>query len=213
MHDSRKRETRKTNYIQGEETKFKVGPINYEFNSGEVIFITGGNGSGKSTFAKLLTGLYSPTSGSLIMNGNTVSPNILNEYYSAIFNDFFLFEKLYGVDYTEKENEIKNYLNILQLDEKVEVVNGQFSTTKLSTGQKKRLALLVSYLDDRPIYVFDEWTADQDPEFRLFFYSNLLPDLQNNGKCIIAVTHDDRYFSFADKVIKMDMGKIINVDK
>ncbi|MEM5014508.1 cyclic peptide export ABC transporter [Niallia taxi] len=200
-------------YNQGEETKFKVGPINYEFNSGEIIFITGGNGSGKSTFAKLLTGLYTPTSGSLILNGNTVSPNVLNEYYSAIFNDFFLFEKLYGIDYTGKENEIKNYLKILQLDKKVEIVNGKFSTTKLSTGQKKRLALLVSYLDDRPIYVFDEWTADQDPEFRLFFYSNLLPDLQKKGKCIIAVTHDDRYFSFADKVIKMEMGKIISLDK
>ncbi|SFL37508.1 cyclic peptide transporter [Gracilibacillus orientalis] len=199
-------------YNQGEETKFKVGPINYQFNSGEIIFITGGNGSGKSTFAKLITGLYTPTSGNLILNGNTVSPNILNEYYSAIFNDFFLFEKLYGIDYTDKENEIKNYLKILQLDKKVEIINGKFSTTKLSTGQKKRLALLVSYLDDRPIYVFDEWTADQDPEFRLFFYSNLLPDLQKKGKCIIAVTHDDRYFSYADKVIKMDMGKMISLD-
>lgn len=198
-------------YDKNDEKSFKVGPITYEFNSGEIIFITGGNGSGKSTLAKLLAGLYAPSKGHITLNNNMISEKILNENYSTVFSDFYLFDKLYGIDYRSKEKQIQEYLRILQLDDKVQIKDGKFSTTKLSTGQKKRLALLVTYLEDRPIYLFDEWAADQDPEFRLFFYDTLLPDVKQRGKCVIAITHDDRYFNHADKVIKMELGRISNV--
>lgn len=194
-------------YHDNDENNFKVGPISYEFNSGEIVFITGGNGSGKSTLAKLITGLYVPSKGYITLNNNKISGDTLSENYSAVFSDFYLFNKLYGIDYKGKEEEIERYLRLLQLDTKVEIEDGDFNTTKLSTGQKKRLALLVTYLEDRPVYLFDEWAADQDPEFRLFFYDTLLPDLKQREKCVIAVTHDDRYFNLADKIIKMEMGK------
>ena len=193
-------------YDKDGENSFKVGPIDYEFKSGEIFFITGGNGSGKSTLAKLLTGLYVPSKGYITLNGNRVLGRELSEKYSGIFSDFYLFDKLYGIDYKDKEEEIRKYLEILQLDNKVRIKEGKFDTIKLSTGQKKRLALLVAYLEDRPIYIFDEWAADQDPEFRLFFYDTILPELKERGKCVIAITHDDRYFNVADKIIKMDMG-------
>ncbi|SCL83826.1 cyclic peptide export ABC transporter [Sporanaerobacter sp. PP17-6a] len=193
-------------YDKDGENSFKVGPIDYEFKSGEIFFITGGNGSGKSTLAKLLTGLYVPSKGYITLNGNRVSGRELSEKYSGVFSDFYLFDKLYGIDYKDKEEEIRKYLEILQLDNKVRIKEGKFDTIKLSTGQKKRLALLVAYLEDRPIYIFDEWAADQDPEFRLFFYDTILPELKERGKCVIAITHDDRYFNVADKIIKMDMG-------
>lgn len=191
--------------------KFKVGPINYEFKSGEIVFITGGNGSGKSTLAKLLTGLYPPGRGYITLNNNKVSEKMLSENCSTVFSDFYLFQKFYGIDYKNKEKEIQEYLQRLQLDNKVQIEDGQFNTTKLSTGQKKRLALLVMYLEDRPIYLFDEWAADQDPEFRQFFYDTLLPELKEKGKCVIAITHDEHYFNRADKVIKMELGKIQNI--
>lgn len=198
-------------YAKTDGQSFKVGPINYEFKSGEIVFITGGNGSGKSTLAKLLTGLYSPTKGDISLN-DRMSQKLLSESYSTVFADFYLFDKLYGINYKGKEIEIQRYLEILQLSDKVQIQHGKFSTTKLSTGQKKRLALLVTYLEDRPIYLFDEWAADQDPEFRLFFYDTLLQELKAKGKCVIAVTHDDRYFNLADRVIKMDLGKISNLE-
>ncbi|MFC3923305.1 cyclic peptide export ABC transporter [Clostridium punense] len=194
-------------YDKTDGQSFKVGPINYEFKSEEIVFITGGNGSGKSTLAKLLTGLYLPSKGEITLNG-IVSQKRLSESYSTVFADFYLFDKLYGINYKGKEDEIQRYLEILQLSDKVQIQDGKFSTTKLSTGQKKRLALLVTYLEDRPIYLFDEWAADQDPEFRLFFYDTLIPELKAKGKCVIAVTHDDRYFNLADRVIKMEFGKI-----
>lgn len=192
---------------------FKIGPINYSFNSGEIVFITGGNGSGKSTLAKLISGLYLPSKGAITLNNNEVSDQTLREQFSTVFSDFYLFDKLYGIDYKGRENEIHQYLQLLQLDKKVEIVDGEFSTTKLSTGQKKRLALLVTYLEDRPIYLFDEWAADQDPEFRLFFYDTLLPNLKGRGKCVIAITHDDYYFNRADKVIKMELGRMVQREK
>lgn len=188
---------------------FRVGPIDLEFKTGETIFITGGNGSGKSTLAKLMTGLYVPSKGHIMLNGRKIKSDRLGQYYSTIFSDFYLFEKLYGIDYKDKLNDIKKYLKVLHIDNKVEIKDGRFSTVRLSTGQRKRLALLVSYLEDRPIYLFDEWAADQDPEFRKFFYDVLLPQLKDKGKCVIAITHDDRYFHKADKMIKMEFGKVV----
>ncbi len=189
---------------------FSIGPIDYGFKSGEIVFITGGNGSGKSTLAKIITGLYAPDKGQILINGRQVSPEELGQEYSAVFNDFHLFTKLYGIEHDKKQNEIESYLRKLQIDDKLQVQDGKFSTLKLSTGQRKRIALLVSYLEDKPLYLFDEWAADQDPEFRRFFYDTLLPELKARGKCVIVITHDDRYFNMADKLIKLDMGKIVS---
>lgn len=196
-------------YSNNEGEEFSIGPISCNFKSGEITFITGGNGSGKSTLAKLITGLYIPSSGEIYLNDYKMKSEDISEYFSTILSDFYLFEKLYGIDYENKQDKIQEYLDILRIKNKIQINNGAFSTIKLSTGQRKRLALMVSYLEDRPIYLFDEWAADQDPEFRSFFYSILLPELKRNGKCIIAITHDDKYFNLADKVIKMEMGKII----
>ncbi len=192
---------------------FSVGPINCDFHSGEIVFITGGNGSGKSTLAKLITGLYAPQEGSIHLNGEQVEHEALGEYFSTIFSDFYLFDKLYGIDYELMKDKIQYYVEQLQLTGKVTIENGRFSTTtQLSTGQKKRLGLLVSYLEDAPIVLFDEWAADQDPQFRKFFYETLLPDLKQKGKCVIAITHDDHYFNLADRMVRMELGQMVQSD-
>jgi cyclic peptide transporter len=190
------------------EDTFKVGPIDLDAQQGEIIFIIGGNGSGKTTLGKLLTGLYIPDKGTIKVDNMAVNNHQLGEYFSAVFSDYYLFEKLYNVDLTNREDEVYNYIKLLRLEEKVVLENNAFSTIDLSGGQRKRLALLQCYLEDNPIYLFDEVAADQDPEFRKFFYRNLLPKMKEEGKIVIAITHDDHYFDAADKIIKMDMGKI-----
>ncbi len=190
---------------------FKIGPISLEFKSGEVTFITGGNGSGKTTLIKTITGLYKPSGGFIELDGKEVSQRELGEHFSNIFSDYYLFEKLYGINWEDKNDIVKKYLNVLQIDNKVTVENGRFSTTALSSGQRKRLALLVSYLDDKPICIFDELAADQDPEFKKYFYTTLLKEIKNQNKIVIAITHDDHYFHVADKVIKLDMGTVDNI--
>ncbi|MCX7748496.1 MAG: cyclic peptide export ABC transporter [Clostridia bacterium] len=203
----------KYQYKSENEENFTVGPINCTFKAGEIAFISGGNGSGKSTLAKLITGFYKPDEGMITVNGHEIGQEALRNYFSAIFSDFYLFDKMYGIEYEQKAEEIQKYLEILRINDKVSIKDGMFSTIKLSTGQRKRLALLVSYLDDLPVCLFDEWAADQDPEFRKYFYKILLPELKARGKTVIAITHDDRYFDEADKLIKMELGQIIESKK
>jgi cyclic peptide transporter len=189
---------------------FTVGPVDFEAKKGEVVFIIGGNGSGKTTLAKLLTGLYIPHEGSIRVDGKDVNNYQLGEYFSTVFSGYHLFEKLYNIDLSdeEKRKEGEEYLKTLHLDGKVNFEADSLSTIDLSGGQRKRLALLQCYLEDCPIYLFDEVAADQDPEFRKFFYRELLTRMKEKGKIVIAITHDDHYFDVADKVIKMDMGAI-----
>jgi cyclic peptide transporter len=189
-------------------TDFKVGPVNFKLSIGEVMFVIGGNGSGKTTLAKLITGLYKPDNGKILINGTEINHETLGEYFSTVLNPFHLFDKMYNVDLNDKSNDINKFLEILGLDEKVKINGNKFSTIELSGGQRKRLALLQCYLEDRPIYLFDEWAADQDPEYRRFFYRELIPEMKNAGKIIIAITHDDHYFDIADKILKLDMGKV-----
>jgi len=188
---------------------FELGPINFTFRAGELVFITGGNGSGKSTLVKILTGLYVPAEGEVLVNGKRLSKDKLGESFSVIFSDYYLFDTLYGVETAAAEEKITRNMKLLQIDDKVTVAEGRFSTTKLSTGQKKRLAMLVSLLEDKPVSLFDEWAAEQDPEFREFFYQQLLMQLKSAGKCIIVVTHDDRFFPLADKTLKLERGQMV----
>lgn len=197
---------------ENEEEIFSIGPIDLEIKKGESLFIIGGNGSGKTTLAKLLTGLYVPAKGIVKINGIEVKDTQLGEYYSTVFSDYHLFQKIYEVDLKEKETEIQRYLKLLELGKKVHIEGNEYSTINLSSGQRKRLALLQCFLEDRSIYLFDEFAANMDPEFRRYFYRELLVQLKAEGKIIIAVTHDDHYFDIADKIIKLDMGKIDLLD-
>jgi putative ATP-binding cassette transporter len=189
---------------------FTLGPLSFSVGLPDLLFITGGNGSGKSTLLKVLTGLYSPDSGYIEVDGVVVGPDNIQGYrelFSAIFADFHLFEKLYGMFGTSGQA-VTELLKEMSLDRKVQFTDDRFTTLDLSTGQKKRLALVVSLLERKVIYVFDELAADQDPEFRRFLYEDLLPQLKKQGHGVIAATHDDRYFHVADRIMKMEYGKI-----
>lgn len=195
----------------GEEHGFMLGPISLSLPPGQITYIVGGNGSGKSTLAKLITGLYAPQTGSISIDGVIVTDRNrewYRQHFSAIFSDFYLFDRCLGLDQPELDREVEHYLQQLQLDHKVQIRHGVFSTTDLSQGQRKRLALLTAYLEDRPVYLFDEWASDQDPLFRDLFYRQILVKLKERGKTVLVITHDDRYFHLADQLIKLDYGKI-----
>lgn len=189
---------------------FTVGPLDATFKAGRVTFITGGNGSGKSTLLRLLTGLIPADSGQILVNGYPLGIEQLQSYrdkISAVFSDFHLSRRIYGInDHTP--GRIDELLNRLGISAKVKVENNTFSTTDLSTGQRKRLALMVTELEDKPVIVLDEWAADQDPHFRRVFYEELLPALKDRKKIIICVTHDDRWFHTADRIYHMEEGRI-----
>jgi putative ATP-binding cassette transporter len=190
---------------------FGVGPLSLTFRAGEIVFITGGNGSGKSTFAKLLTGLYLPDHGTIRLDGEPVTRENRESYrqmFSTVFADFYLFESLMGLEEGGLDEAARDYIVRLELEKKVKVENGVLSTLELSQGQRKRLALLTAYLERRPIYFFDEWAADQDPQFKAVFYFEILPELKALGRTVFVISHDDQYYSLADRLIKMKDGRV-----
>jgi putative ATP-binding cassette transporter len=195
-----------------EDGAFELGPISLELRAGELVYLVGGNGSGKTTLAKLVTGLYEPERGQVFLNGAPVSGDGWEDYrqhFSAVFNDFHLFESLLGLSDPKLDERGRDLLRALDLAHKVKLEQGRFSTTELSRGQQKRLALLVACLEDRPVCVFDEWAADQDPAYKEIFYTRVLPELKAMGKALLVVTHDDRYFHLADRVLKLEGGRLV----
>ena len=197
------------------ETTFQIGPLDFSLRSGELVFITGGNGSGKSTFLKVLAGLYPPDSGDITLDGKRINGDTRDEYralMSGIFFDYHLFQRLYGIPDPET-SQVDHLLSKFRLDSKISVSDGEFSTLDLSGGQRRRLALIVSLLEKRPILLLDEWTAEQDPEFRRKFYDELLPEMMQAGLTVVVITHDDRYLDELDmpaRRIRMEEGRIVD---
>jgi putative pyoverdin transport system ATP-binding/permease protein len=207
-------DVRHTYRREGEMDNFIVGPVSLSLVPGEVVFLVGGNGSGKTTLAKLVVGLYVPAEGEIYLNGQIVTDSNRESYrqhFSVVFSDFHLFDRPLGLEKPDLDQDARRYLAQLELDHVVEIKDGALSTTKLSQGQRKRLALLTAYMEDRPIYVFDEWAADQDPSFKRIFYHSLLPKLKAKGKAVLIISHDERYYNIADRIIQLDCGRTIEL--
>ncbi|MCA9267904.1 MAG: cyclic peptide export ABC transporter [Planctomycetales bacterium] len=188
---------------------FQLGPIDFQLAAGEALFIAGGNGSGKTTLAKLLTGLYTPQQGTIRLNGQVISQRSIGNYrqlFSTVFVEGHLFDRILGVEYEVAS--LRYWDALLGIEDKVDMETGRLRVGELSRGQHKRLALLVACLEDRPILVFDEWAAEQDPGFKEVFYHRILPELKSRGRTVVAITHDDRFFHAADRVVKLTDGRI-----
>lgn len=194
------------------EAGFVIGPINLEIKKNDVVFIYGGNGSGKTTLVLSLLSLLEPHSGHISFNGQPVNAENIYKYkslYSVVFNDFYLFDEFYSIKQldVQKANDL---IRLFEMEDKVSIVDNHFSTIDLSTGQRKRLALITAILEQKPVIVMDEWAADQDPHFRRKFYREIIPQLKKEGFTIIAITHDDAYYRYADKLYKMEYGQLID---
>lgn len=194
----------------GGDGDFTIRPSSMTINKGDLIFIYGGNGSGKTTFIYSILGLLPPTGGEIKLNGNVVTPRdypVYKSLFSIVFSDFYLFDEIPGEFHGNLEK-WQHYIRLFELEDKVSMEGRRFTTTKLSTGQRKRLALIAALMEDKPILIIDEWAADQDPYFRRKFYTEVLPILHENGTTILAITHDDKYYHCADKLFKMEEGRL-----
>jgi putative pyoverdin transport system ATP-binding/permease protein len=198
-------------HFSGDQDAFAIGPINFTLNAGDIVFLYGGNGAGKTTFLYTLIHLHTPSSGDFFVDGEQVGPTDSLHYkrlFAPVYSDFYLFEELFGIGPVD-EVLLRDYLHLFEIEKKVSFQDGKFSTISLSTGQRKRLALIAALLEGKRFLVLDEWAADQDPVFRRKFYKEILPLLQQRGFTILAITHDDQYFNLANKLYKMDNGKLI----
>ncbi|MFW0765125.1 multidrug ABC transporter permease/ATP-binding protein [Trabulsiella odontotermitis] len=195
-----------------QDNSFAIGPVNLTLRRGELVFLIGGNGSGKSTLAMLLTGLYQPVSGEILLDGKPLStgkPEDYRKHFSAVFTDVWLFDQLLGPEGKQADPVlVEKWLEQLKMRHKLQLENGKILDLKLSKGQKKRVALLLALAEERDIILLDEWAADQDPHFRREFYQVLLPLMQQMGKTIFAISHDDHYFTHADRLLEMRNGQL-----
>jgi len=190
---------------------FSLEPLDFELSRGETVFITGGNGSGKSTFLKVLAGLYQPAAGSIAVNEVPIGRDNRQSYrelFAPVFSDFHLFDRIYGIKEVDYDR-LRSLLDLAELSHKTSVVDRQITTVDLSSGQRKRLALVLALLDDKPILLLDEWAAEQDPQFRRKFYREILPWLKQQEKTVVAVTHDDDQYDVADRILKMQYGNFV----
>jgi cyclic peptide transporter len=199
-------------HYQGTDNQFSLNAINLRLNKGEVVFVTGGNGSGKSTFIHTLLGLYQPTTGHVALDGCALDQHNAKAYrdkFAIVLPDFYLYNALLDRQATPVQpTDAVDLLARFDLLDRVECDEHGFKSVQYSMGQRKRLALISAILEDKDIYVLDEWAADQDPHFRHVFYTGIIPWLKARGKTVIAVTHDDKYFACADRRIKFDLGTL-----
>ena len=199
-------------YHGEEEEAFALGPVDLTLHPGEIVILAGGNGSGKTTLVKVLAGLYVPDSGAIEVDGRAIGDRDRAAYralFSVLYADGHLFRDLPGLERPGLEDEARAGLERLGLGGRVEFAGHSYSTLDLSQGQRRRLALLTALLEDRPVCIFDEWAANQDPHFRRAFYREILPELREMGKAILVISHDEDYYEVADRLVRLRGGRIV----
>jgi putative ATP-binding cassette transporter len=192
------------------DTGFRLGPVDFTLRAGEVVFIVGDNGSGKSTFLQVLAGLFDASAGTLLLNGERVTRHTIGAYrshFSIVFTHFHLFYRLFGQMAAQPEA-VRALLRMLDLDSVTDIADGRFTRTNLSSGQRRRLALATALLEDRDIIILDEFVADQDPKKRAYFFQELIPELRKAGKTVIVTTHDLAWAHHCDRLVRFAEGRI-----
>ena len=205
-----------TRYNSRETSSFALGPLDFELNKGEVVFLVGSNGSGKTTFMNVLCGLLDPTAGVIEVDGKPLRPEEMGAYraqFSAIFTQFHVFRQLYGLEHVtpEEGDEVIEKVGLTGITQ----VRGKdgISRIDLSAGQRRRLGLAIALLEDRNVLVLDEFVADQDPEKREYFFHTLVPSLKAQGKTIIVSTHDLAWLDSCDRVFTFENGKMSELSR
>ncbi|PZF77330.1 hypothetical protein DK847_08390 [Aestuariivirga litoralis] len=202
-------------YDSREASSFTLGPINFELKRGEVVFLVGSNGSGKTTFMNVLTGLLEPTAGSIALDGKELAPEDMDFYraqFSAIFTQFHVFRQLYGIEGIAREK-AEAVLKAVHLYGATDIQNDAFTRIDLSAGQRRRLALAVALIEDRNVLVLDEFVADQDPDRRTYFFRKMLPALKARGKTLVVSTHDLAWLDCCDRVFSFENGQMTELPR
>lgn len=210
----------------GSKDDFELGPIELSITPGKVLFITGENGSGKSTLALLISGLLAPSTGKVmalqdddappgpVQGPQGSQPTFPETYVGAVFSNYHLPARPWGLTAAQQAR-LGALLSELDLDEVIGPqtfsVETPLPSSRLSQGQQRRLALALCLAENRPLLIFDEFAADQDPGHKEWFYRILLPRLKAQGKAVVVVTHDDRYFSLADQQVHLLAGQMISL--
>ncbi len=212
---------------EGEAKTYAVRGVSFEACFGEMFYIEGPSGSGKTTLLSLISGILRPNSGSVLVDDkdiwNMTSDEIADFRLNKIgfvFQDFHLFPRLTTVenvaiplilkrrDWNESINSAMEYLDIVGIKNRA-----LLPPVKLSGGEQQRVAIARAIASSPDILIFDEPTASLDGDTGRRIVDFVKKNVLNENRCIIIVTHDSRIFEFADRIMKMEDGKILGIEK
>jgi putative ABC transport system ATP-binding protein len=212
---------------EGETQMTAVNEVSFTANFGEIFFLVGPSGSGKTTLLSIISGILRPNSGSVLIDNTDIwslEKDQLADFrlhrIGFVFQDYHLFPHLTTVEnvaiplilqqknWDESLQEALKYLEIVGLQDRA-----QQAPYKLSGGEQQRVAIARAMVSQPDLLVFDEPTASLDGETGKKIMSFVKEKVLNETRCVLVVTHDDRIFEFADRIMKMEDGKVTALDK
>ncbi|MEC7839999.1 MAG: ABC transporter ATP-binding protein [Chlamydiota bacterium] len=208
--------TENLNYRHG--NKRLISNFNYEFIPGKIYGIVGLNGSGKTTLMKILAGIWTQTSGSILWNDINLL-GVTRQEKSKLISlvpqtphvpfDYKVFDVVAMGGYARNKlvNNEETVLHALDSVQGAHLTNCLI--TEISSGEKQRVFIARALVTKSPVILLDEPTASLDVKHKSIIWE-LMVSLKNKGKIIIITTHDlDMAEKYCDNIILMNEGKCL----
>lgn len=204
------------------ETKVLKG-INFTANNGQFIILNGSSGSGKTTLLNILGGLLSQSSGEILYNDRQMYSNLKKASNMRLHEIGFIFQSSHLIPYLkvidqlitvgveagmgkrEAKNRAKQLLTRIGLQHRLDAYPNM-----LSGGEKQRVAIMRAFMNEPKLILADEPTASLDAKRATEVVEMIANQVKQQGLIGIMITHDKRLFSYADKVIELDDGRVIS---
>ena len=211
---------------EGDARTHAVRDVSFEAAFGEMFYIEGPSGSGKTTLLSLISGILRPNSGSVLveqkdiwkMSSDQIADFRLNKV-GFVFQDYHLFPRLTTVenvaiplilkriDWNNSIHKAMEYLDVVGIKDRA-----LLPPVKLSGGEQQRVAIARAIASGPDILIFDEPTASLDGDTGRRIVDFVKHNIMNENRCIIIVTHDSRIFEYADRIMKMEDGRVTGLE-
>ncbi len=212
---------------EGAAKKTAVANVAFTAYFGEMVFLVGPSGSGKTTFLSMVSGILRPDAGSVIVDGANIwnlSTDQLADFrlnsIGFVFQDFHLFPRLTTaenvavplilkqMDWDAALAAAENCLKVVGLEGR-----GAIAPLKLSGGEQQRVAIARAIVGSPRILILDEPTASLDGDTGKMIIAFVKQSILNSDRCILIVTHDARINEYADRIVHMEDGRLIDVEQ
>ncbi len=212
---------------EGEAKTYAVRGVSFEAYLGEMLYIEGPSGSGKTTLLSMISGILRPNSGSVKVEDKDIwslTSDQLADFrlntVGFVFQDYHLFPRLTTqenvaiplilkkLDWDEAMDRAMEYLEVVGLKERA-----YLQPVKLSGGEQQRVAIARAIASRPDLLIFDEPTASLDGDTGRRIVDFVKKNILNEKRFILIVTHDNRIFEYADRIMRMEDGTIMGVEK
>jgi putative ABC transport system ATP-binding protein len=212
---------------EGDAKTHAVKNVSFQAYFGEMLYVVGPSGSGKTTMLSMISGILRPNSGTVKIEDTaiwTLGDDALAEFrlhkIGFVFQDYHLFPRLTTAEnvaiplilqkrnWNEALKEAEVDLDVVGLKNRA-----QLPPVKLSGGEQQRVAIARAIVSRPDILIFDEPTASLDGDTGRNIVKFVREHILSDQRCILIVTHDSRIYEYADRIVKMEDGKMMGVER